>query len=365
MIKVIHVITDMKIGGAGRWLLNFLKNFDKSKLDIKVVIPKGSMLKNEINGLNVATIEIDGIGDKSLDWSSVSALNKLFSTEKPDIVHTHASLSARIAAKMAGIKAIVHTKHCLDNPKRGVKKAIAAFINNQLSSRIIAVSKAVESNLIEAGMPQSKINVIYGGVDEIKKLSQEEINQIKSSYGISEKDIVFGMVARLAAVKGHKYFIQAAEQVLKARTDVKFLVAGTGPMENELKKMVADMKLENSIIFTGFMKDVEKVYNVIDVNVITSISEAQCLALVEGMTVGKPMIGTEVGGIPELIIPNQTGILIPVAKPEALTEAILRLADDSELREVMGAQARELMLEKFSASEMTAEIYRLYEEVVK
>ncbi|HYE09669.1 MAG TPA: glycosyltransferase [Patescibacteria group bacterium] len=365
MIKIIHVITDMKIGGAGRWLLNFLKNYDESKLDIKVVIPKGSMLKAEINRLNLETIEIHGIGDKSLDWASVNAFRRLFMQERPQIVHTHASLSARIAAKLTGVKAIVHTKHCLDNPRTGIKKAVAAGINNQLSSRIIAVSKAVEKNLLEAGMPQHKIQVIYGGTEKVKTLPKEEINQIKASYGIGEKDIVFGIVARLAEVKGHKYLIQAAEQVLKNRNDIKFLIAGTGPLEDQLKKMVLDLGIENSVVFTGFIKDVENIYNIIDVNMITSSSEALCLSLIEGMSLDKPMIGTEVGGVPELVIQNQTGLLVPVADVEILADAIEELAGNSELRNSMGMNAGKMMLEKFSASEMAAEILKLYQEVVK
>jgi glycosyltransferase involved in cell wall biosynthesis len=365
MIKVIHVITDMRIGGAGRWLLNYLQNYNKSVLDIKVVIPKGSMLKTEINNLDIETIEIQGIGDKSLDWSSVSAFRKLFTQERPQIVHTHASLSARIAAKLTGVGAIVHTKHCLDNPKTGIKKAIAAGVNNQLSSKIIAVSQAVGKNLLEAGLSQNKIHVIYGGVERLKVLSQDEINQLKDSYGIGEKDIVFGVVARLAEVKNHKYLLQAAGQVLKVRNDVKFLIAGTGPLEAQLKKMASEMKIESNVIFTGFIKDVEKIYNIIDVNMITSTSEALCLSLIEGMSLGKPMIGTEVGAIPELIIQNETGLLVPVAQVEALTAAILELANNTEHRNSMGIKARELMLEKFSASKMAEEISKLYEEVVK
>jgi glycosyltransferase involved in cell wall biosynthesis len=365
MIKVIHVITDIKIGGAGGWLLNFLKNYDHSKLDIKVAIPEGSMLKTEINNLNIETIEIHGIGDKSLDWASVNAFRRLFMQERPQIVHTHASLSARIAAKLTGVKAIIHTKHCLDSPRTGIKKAVAARINNQLSSRIIAVSKAVEKNLLEAGIPQNKIQVIYGGVQEVRILPKEDIVQLRASYGISENDIVFGMAARLSEVKGHKYLIQAADQVLKKRKDVKFIIAGTGPLEHKLKKMVLDLKIEDSVVFTGFIKDVENIYNIMDVNMITSSSEALCLSLIEGMSLGKPMIGTEVGGVPELVIQNQTGLLVPVADVEALAVAIEELAGNSELRSSMGLNAEKMMMEKFSASEMTAEIYKLYQEVVK
>lgn len=365
MIKVIHVITDMKIGGAGKWLLNYLKNYDKSKLDIKVVIPRDSILKMEINNLNIETIEIQGIGDKSLDWSSVRAFVKLFRQERPQIVHTHASLSARIAAKMAGVKAIVHTKHCLDNPRTGMKKAITAGINNQLSSRIIAVSEAVEKNLLDAGIPQDKIRIIYGGVEELNRLSQDEINKIKDSYGIGDNDIVYGMIARLAEVKCHKYLLEAAVQVLKVRNDVKFLIAGTGPLEDQLKEMASELGIGKNVVFTGFIKDVEKIYNIIDVNMITSNSEALCLALIEGMSLGKPMIGTAVGAVPELIIQNETGLLVPTAHAEALAAAIIQLADNIEQRNSMGMKAREMMLKKFSASKMATEIGLLYEEVVK
>jgi glycosyltransferase involved in cell wall biosynthesis len=365
MIKVIHVVTDMKIGGAGKWLLNFLTNYDKSKLAIKVVIPKESMLKAEINSLNIETIEIQGIGDKSLDLSSVSAFYNLFKQEKPQIVHTHASLSARIAARLAGVGAIVHTKHCLDNPRTGVKKFLTAGINKQLSNKIIAVSKAVENNLLEAGISRDKIQVIYGGVDELKKLSPEEIEQLRTSYGISKNELVFGIVARLAEIKGHKYLIEAAAQVLKERNDIKFIIAGTGPLGDQLKRMVLDLKIENNVIFTGYLKDVEKIYNILDVNMITSTSEALCLSLIEGMTLGKPMIGTSVGGVPELVIQNETGLLVPARDSEALAEAILELAENATLRLSMGIKARAMMLEKFSASKMATEINKLYEEVVK
>jgi glycosyltransferase involved in cell wall biosynthesis len=365
MLKVIHVITDTKIGGAGWWLLNFLRNYDRQQLELKVVVPKDSMLKEEIESLGVHVIELPGIGDKSLDLASIQSFYAVFKREKPSIVHTHASLSARVAARGAGVASIVHTKHCLDRPKTGWKKTVAAAINNGLSSSMTAVSEAVAQNLLDNGAPRHKVKLIYGGVDELKQLQETEIQRLRSSYGIAGEDILFGMVARLAAVKGHRYLIEAAELVAKERGDIKFILAGAGPLEEELKKLVADKGLEEKVIFTGFIKDVASIYNIIDVNMITSNSEALCLALIEGMSLGRPMIGTDVGGVPELIKPGKTGLLVPLGQPKALAEAILALAQDKELREAMGRQARQLMLEKFSASKMAEEIGRLYEELAK
>ena len=365
MLKVIHVITDMKIGGAGKWLLNFLRNYDREAISIKVVVPKGSVLKAEIEMLRIPVVEIAGIGDKSLDIFSISAMLSLFKQERPQIVHTHASLSARIAARLAGVKAIIHTKHCLDQPKTGWKKTAASILNNQFSNWVIAVSEAVEKNLLEAGTPKQKIRMIYGAVDELKSFDGQAIREIRGSYGLSEKDIVFGMVARLAEVKGHSYLLKAAELVGQKRSDIKFIIAGTGPLEEKLKETAMQKGLDKTVVFTGFIKDVERIYNIIDVNMITSKSEAQCLALVEGMSLGKPMIGTAVGGVPELIIPGETGLLVPPAQSQALAEAILELGDNAELRNAMGRKAREMMLERFSASKMAEEILKLYAEAVK
>lgn len=365
MIKVVHVITDMKIGGAGRWLLNFLRNYDRSSFLIKVVVPQGSMLKDEIQKLDIETIEVQGIGDKSLDLSSIMALRSLLRRERPHILHSHASLSARIAARLSGVKSIIHTKHCIDHVRTGWKKAAAAGLNNWLGDKVIAVSEAVAKNLLEAGTPEHKICVIYSGVESLKQLSRDEIKSIKDFYGIPEEALVFGMVGRLAAVKDHRSLIEAAGHILRDRTDIRFVIAGTGPLEQQLKEMAAQKCLNQYIIFTGFLEDVESVYNILDVNMITSKSEALCLSLIEGMSLGKPMIGTAVGGVPEVVKHRETGLLVPPESPEALAAAISELADHQELRIDLGSRAKKMMMEKFSASAMAAEICRLYEDAVK
>lgn len=362
MIKVVHVITDMKIGGAGKWLLNLLHNYDRDRLDIVVAVPEDSMLKEEISRLGVKAVEIKGIGDKSLDLGSINSFYKLFKRLQPDIVHTHASVSARVAAKLAGVEAIIHTKHCIDSPKTGIKRAASKSLNQMLSSKIIAVSEAVRQNLLEAGIPDSMIKVIYGGVDEAARLSVEDINEIKKSYGIEEQDLVYGIVARLAAVKGHKYLIEAADIVVKRNGNIKFVVAGTGPMETQLKEMVQQKGLEKHFVFTGFIKDIGRIYNIFDVNMSCSLSEALCLALIEGMTIGKPMIGTKVGGVPEVIQHLETGLLVQPGSSQELAEAILMLAEDEAVRKVMGDNALKVMKEKFSASVMAEEILKLYNE---
>ena len=104
--KIIEVSTDSNIGGAGKCLITLLKNFDYDKLDVKVILPPSSLLKPEIEALGIEVIEVEGIAEKSLDFKAIKELKKIFKEEKPDLVHTHASMSARIAARRAGAKGV-------------------------------------------------------------------------------------------------------------------------------------------------------------------------------------------------------------------------------------------------------------------
>lgn len=363
MIKVIHVLSDMKIGGAGRWLLNLLGATDQEKFEIKVVLPQGSLLIDEITALGFEVIPIDGMKDKSFDTGAVSSLLEIFKREKPQIVHTHASLSARLAAKIAGAK-IINTKHCIDSRKTGVKKLASGCLNNLLSDRIVAVSSAVKKNLIDNGFNEDKISVIYGGISPVKELSSEEKSSIRRKWGITDENTVVGIVARLAEVKGHKHFIDAADIISRDNADVKFLITGIGPKEQELKELVSQRELEDRVIFTGFADKVSEIFNIIDINVISSLSEALCLSLIEGMCVGKPCVGTNTGGIPEVIKDGYNGYLVPVADPLLMAEAINKLVQNPELRNSMGEKGKELVQKYFTADAMARDIGKLYEVIV-
>ena len=163
MIKVIEVSTDTNIGGAGRVLLILLKELDRTKFDVSVILPENSLLKPEIEKLGVKITEVKGIADKSLDIASIKLLKKIFCEEKPDVVHTHASMSARIAARLSGCK-VVYTRHSVFPPAKaishGIGKVVNGIVNNSFSDRIIAVAEAAKDNLTDTGVCDKKIDVI-------------------------------------------------------------------------------------------------------------------------------------------------------------------------------------------------------------
>ncbi|HYE83295.1 MAG TPA: glycosyltransferase [Clostridia bacterium] len=364
MIKVIHVLSDVKIGGAGSWLLNLLRSADKERFEIKVVLPQGSMLIDKVRDLGFEAIPVDGMKDKSFDLGAVSILLSIITKEKPQIVHTHASLSARLAAKLAGVR-IINTKHCIDSRKTGIKKLAGACLNNLLCDSMVAVSGAVKQNMTDNGIPQSKISVIYGGISPVKELDTEEKRRMRDKWGIAAEDIVVGIVARLAEVKGHRYFIEAAGIISRDNSNVKFLIAGAGPKEQELKELAARRGLGGQVIFTGFIEDVHEIFNIIDINVISSLSEALCLSIIEGMCVGTPSVGTNTGGIPEVIKDGYNGFLVTAGDSAGLAAAVLKLIRDPELRKTMGEKGRQLVGDNFTSDAMARGIEELYEAVIK
>ena len=323
-IKVIEVSSDTNIGGAGKCLLTLLENFDYNTFDVKVVLPKNSLLKPHIDKMNIPVIEVDGIADKSLDFAAVKELRMIFKRERPDIVHTHASMSARIAAKQAGAK-VVYTRHSVFEPSkkisRGIGKVINGMINNHYADSIIAVAEAAKDNLTDTGVKESKIKVILNGVDGLTPVSTDEKRIIKERFNLPDGYKAVSIVARLEDIKGHDYFIEAADRLLQKGIKARFYIAGTGSYEKHLKEKVKSMNRQEQIIFTGFISDVDKLMSITDVQANASFgTEATSLALLEGMSLGIPAVVSDFGGNPGVIKNGQNGYIVPKQNSKALAD---------------------------------------------
>lgn len=361
MIKVMQVSTDSNIGGAGIWLLTYLAHYNRNEIDMVVVIPKESKLKERIEELGVRYIEADGIRDVSFSREAIGVLRSIIRNEKPDVIHTHASLSARIAAKLEKIPT-ANTRHCIEAPKRGVKKAVYRILNNYLSDAVVAVSKAVYDNLTEDGISEDKLRLIYNGVRPLREIDEDRKNEIKARLGI-ENCFTAGIFARLEPVKNHMLFLEAAAAMYKLNDAFRFLIVGSGGLENALKEEVKRLGLEDAVIFTGYVQDIAELMNVVDVNVLTSDFEALSISLIEGMTVAKPCVTTDAGGTREVVKNGVSGFVVPVRDVANLAASILRLASDTALCRSMGEAGRKIAFEKFSPEEMSDKLFVMYKEL--
>ena len=363
MIKLIHVITDTNIGGAGVWVLNFLKAFDRKKYDVGVALPTDSLLTPRIKELGINVYEVSDIADKSFSKEGTSEFLKLFREIKPDIVHCHASLSARIASKLLGIKT-VNTRHCLEEKKSGIKKKVYSFINNSLSDIVIGVSKATCDNLLECGTKRKKVRLIYNGVEPLKEYSEDEKQQIKKEFGIAENNIVVGIVARLEKEKNHGLFLKAGKILLDKYDNVTLLIAGEGTRRKELENMAFGLGILQRTVFCGYQKDVSRIMNIIDINCLTSEKEALSLSLIEGMTLKKACVSTKSGGPCEVIEDGVTGLLADNDEEDFSGKATYYICNSSE-REKAGQKGRERSAEIFSTEKMISELDKVYMELLK
>ncbi len=369
MIKIVNVISDTNIGGAGKCLINFCKNFDKTKFEIAIILPKESKLIKELANTGVKIIEIDGLKDKSWDFKSLFKLIKILREESPDIVHTHSSVTARIAAKFVKDCKIVFTRHSVfpvsNFSKSMLGKAISKFINEFFSDRIIAVADAAKENLTDTGVAPEKIDVILNGVDKVEETTAEQKQKLRKKLGIKDDEHVIGILARLEKVKGHEFFIDAAKLIInEKKIKAKFLILGTGLEEENLKKKVKELGLEKNIIFTGFIENVKDYLNIFDVQVNCSYgTEATSLALLEGMSLGIPAVVTDYGGNSGVIKNGENGYLVPIKSSRDTADAIVRILTNNDLREYMHRRSKEIYEEKFTVETYTKNIERIYEEM--
>ena len=356
-IKVIHVLTDRNVGGAGRWLQYYLRHFDRKQFDCAVLLPPESCILAPVKELGVRTLFLPEMQEASWDAGSLMGMLQLFRKEKPQVVHTHASLTARLAAKLAGVPVIVASKHCMENPGGGVKNILRGLINRHLTSSIIAVSDAVGESLVQGGTDRDKICRIYNGIQPAA-FTEEESRALAESLGMDKEHLWVGIVARMEPVKGVDIFLQAALKLLETRRNVRFLICGLGSQERMLREMAKPYP--EDIVFAGYQPKVEQLMAQLDLLAVSSRQEALCLSALEGLAAGVPAVGTRVGGIPEVIRPGETGLLVPPEDPDALAQAMAALLDDEPLRRKMGETGKQMVQTEYSAAVMTQQVEQLY-----
>ena len=370
MIRVLNIISDMNIGGAGRVILNYLRYSDKQQFETLVAIPHGSLLKEELEQAGVPVYEVDGMADRSYQKEDVALLQDLIRQVKPDLVHTHGSLSGRIAARRCHVP-VVYSRHSAFPVPAKLKyppgRWINKLINEHYADHIIAVSPATRDNLTEAGISPKKITVVMNGVAPVPQTTAEERRALRESLSIPEDTLVFGILARLEDYKGHLYLVHAAKLLKdQGRTGFRVLIAGTGAFEEDVARAVVEMGVEDVVQMLGFRSDAAALLNILDVQLNASYgTEATSMALLEGMSLGLPTIASDYGGNPFVITSGQNGLLFPSKDSAALADAMAELMDHPEEVAIMREKALETYQSRFTGEVFARNTEQIYENVLK
>ena len=429
MIRVLNVISDTNIGGAGRVILNYLRYSDRSRFETWVALPRGSLLRPPLEEAGARVREVEGMADRSYHREDVKTLRALMGELKPDLVHTHGCLSGRIAAKRCHIPAVYSRHSAFPVPaklKYPPGRWVNKFVNEHYADHIIAVSPATRDNLTEGGISPGKITVVMNGVSPVPRTSPEERAALRQELSIPAGDTVFGILARLEDYKGHLYLVEGgvspkkiavvmngaapvprtspaeraalkealsippgdvvfgilarledykghldlleAARLLKARGREGFtvLIAGTGPFEPLVAQAVEGSGLEGRVKLLGFRSDAAALLNILDVQLNCSYgTEATSMALLEGMSLGLPTIASDYGGNPWVVEDGESGLLFSSRNAAALADAMERLMDSPREREAMGARALERYRADFTGEVFAQNTENIYLDILK
>jgi len=307
------------------------------------------------------------------DLAALVRLYMVFRREEFDIVHTHtakAGFIGRIAARLAGTPAVIHTPHghdfygyfgSLGSRIIIILERIAALFADK-----IAVLTGIEKidmlkyHICAAG----KIEIVNSGMDfsGFEKLDVDIVKK-KSKFRIGPDDYAVGMIGRLESIKGFEYFIDSARIVLNSIPNTKFLIVGDGTLRSNLEKRSRRIGIEDKVIFTGWREDMPQIIAMLDVLVLASLNEAVGRVLLEAGIAGKPVVATAVGGIPEIVKDGETGILVPPRDPERMAGAVTGLLKDKERRRAMGCAAKEWIKSNYNKEKMVSEIGNMYKDL--
>ena len=390
-IRIAVIEQDVGIGGAEVNLFYLFREMDRSRFEAVVIVPREGPLTARLKELGVAYRLIPR--PKFMPTSSYLFGKKIFNPfavlydvvafmpaiwrirnflrrENINVVHTNAMVAhiyGGIAARLAGIPCIWHMQDIVD-PKMafGVVRRVLVFLGGILPKKIVVVSKAVGEMF--NGKGASRLHVIYNGAD-FKKFSPEvDGSAVRKEFGISEGELVVGMVGRLTQWKGQREFLRAAARIDAEIGNVRFLVVGGTTFSkesylDELHDLTHALALTGKVIFSGFRTDIPQLTSAMDICVLPSVLPDPCpLVLFDYMASAKPIVASSTGGIPEIIEHGEDGLLVDARKADELADAILRLLKDEPLRRRISEAAQKKVEKYFSIEKFVQQFEQLYLE---
>jgi glycosyltransferase involved in cell wall biosynthesis len=382
--KILHIITRLDRGGSAQ---NTLLTCQELSRKYDVVLAHGLSLESKMNDWERQSVERQiaearkhGLRDITIpslvrrvdpvrDIRAFLALLTLLRREKPAIVHTHtykAGILGSWAAKMAGVPIIIHTPHghiFFGHFSPQVTRCFMLMerLTAAIVDRMVALTEGERSDYVAFSVAnQEKMVTIHSGVNvdrfmKVKRNGREK----KLSLGLNAEAPVVGTVGWLLPIKGPIYLLKAMAEVWHTHPDIQLVYVGKGDLEEEVKGEAYRTGLSDKVKFLGWRDDIPEIMQFLDIFVLPSLNEGMGRVLVEAMACGKPIVASNVGGIPDLVKDGHNGFLVGPGDVNGLSLAIKKLIEDEQLRLEMGAKGRAIS-RNYGVEEMIKKIDDLY-----
>ena len=382
-MKVVHFITRLIIGGAQENTLLTVEDQHHDFGDEVTLItgpglgPEGSLEERAgQGGFDVRIIpELRRSIHPERDWRSYRTLLKMLREINPQILHTHSSkagIMGRAAAAKLGIP-VVHTIHGASfhygqNPLlQRTYIALEKWAARRCDT-FISVCDAMTEHYVNAGIATpDKFVTIYSGM-QVEPFLQPSRNPevIRKELGLKPEHVVIGKIARLFQLKGHEYVIRAAAEVVAEHPHVRFLFVGDGILRGQFETQIAEAGLTDHFVLSGLVppSKVPDMIHAMDIVVHTSLWEGLARVLPQGLIAGKPVVSYDVDGAREVVIPGETGYLLPPKSVHELANALIELVGNRTLRQRLGQTGRDRFTEQFRHQTMTRRIRDVYVSLI-
>jgi glycosyltransferase involved in cell wall biosynthesis len=368
-IRLLKMLTSFQIGGTERQVANLALGIHASRFDLHLAClrNRGELLQ-ELEQLRVPrpVFDIGRLYTPGTLWQAIR-LVRYIHRHLIQIVHTYgfypnvfAVPAARIAGASIVVASIRDRGDILTPMQRWIQKLVC-----RLADCVLVNAEAIREALIGQGYRPGNIVVIRNGVAASRPGTRENGAALRLELGVPASAPLVFVFSRLNTMKGLEYFIEAAALVAGKVSEARFLIVGDGGRRTELEAHARRLGLENRVIFTGFRTDVPELLSEAAVSVLPSLSEGLSNSLLESMAAGVPVIAANVGGNPEIIEHDVSGLLVPVRDSAALAAAMGRLLDDPLLAARFGEAGRQRVAEVFSMERSLGEVESLYERLVE
>ena len=364
--RVLHVLANLGAGGAERMAVHIVLGLDPRRFEPAVVAYSGRFGSDLEQHLDHAGVKTWFLGKgPGFEWRTYYRLHRVFKEFCPDIVHTHVHVMRYAFPSLVYFKPrlMVHTVHNIAGREIEPRARWLQRLAYRRGVVPVAVAREVAASL-ERLYGIGNCRVVWNCVPTDLYASPQAPREVwRAKQGFSEGDVLFVCVARFAAQKNHALLINAFAKGPASDRRAHLVLAGHGILRAQLQERVNRLGLTSRVHFLGLRRDIPDVLGAADIFALSSDYEGNPLSVIEAMAAGLPIVSTAVGGVPELLQNAKQGFIVQAGHAEQLSEAMMTLLKDCDLRRAMGAAAATRAKEKFDVSAMVRAYEELYEEI--
>ncbi len=359
-MTILHVSAPVSWRGGEQQVAYLAYAFKEQKIDQVILCPEGAVLGGRMMDVDIPVATFTSRG--YLNLTLARRIHELCKGKTFDILHchdAHAHSAAVLAAVLYKNIPPVIVSRRVDFPVSSNPLSKWKY-NHPAIKRIICVSETIRTITAPSIKDITKLSVVHSGIDLSKYNTASRGRILVGELGLPEKVKIVGNLSALADHKDYPTFLRTATAILKEDTSIHFVIAGKGPEEKRIRKMIRDLKLIQNVHMLGFREDVVEVMQSLDVFLITSITEGLGTIVLEAFAAGVPVVATNAGGIPEMVEQEVTGLLADIGDAEALKDATLRILENPDLKKQLTDNAFH-RVQDFSyqtTAEKTLAVYR-------